>query len=214
MGEEIRASLRDNDENEKLEGMKHLIALMSMGKEVSELFPDVVMAIVCKSLELKKLVYMYMIRYAEVKQDQALLSINTFQKDLSDSNQLIRAQALRVMSSIRVPMITQLVLLAIKKAAKDSSPYVRKTAAHALPKLYSMDQMVKEELMEVLTLLLSDRLVIVLGSSLAAFNEICPNNFEILHPHYRSAKPCLLHTTQCLLSSHLARRKLCHVVVD
>jgi len=88
---------------------------MSMGKDVAELFPDVVMAIVCKSLELKKLVYMYMIRYADVKQDLALLSINTFQKDLSDANQLIRAQALRVMSSIRVPMITQLVLLAIKK---------------------------------------------------------------------------------------------------
>jgi len=191
--DEIRASLRANEEKEKLEGMKHLVALMSMGKDVADLFPDVVMAIVCQSLELKKLVYMYLVRYAEVRQDQALLSINTFQKDLSDSNQLIRALALRVMSSIRVPMIAQLVLLAIKKAASDPSAYVRKTAAHALPKLYNMDQEMKDGLLEILQTLLADRLVMVLGSSLAAFNEICPNNFDLIHAHFR---------------------KLCHVIVD
>ena len=40
-------------------------------------------------------------RYAEEKQDLALLSISTFQRALKDPNQLIRASALRVLSSIR-----------------------------------------------------------------------------------------------------------------
>lgn len=53
-----------------------------------------------------------------------------------DPNQLIRASALRVLSSVRVPIIVPIMMLAIKEAASDMSPYVRKTAAHAIPKLY------------------------------------------------------------------------------
>jgi len=55
---------------------------------------------------------------------------------LQDPNQLIRASALRVLSSIRVSMIVPIMLLAIKESVSDMSPYVRKTAAHAIPKLY------------------------------------------------------------------------------
>ena len=53
-----------------------------------------------------------------------------------DPNQLIRASALRVLSSIRVPIIVPIMMLAIKEAASDMSPYVRKTSAHAIQKLY------------------------------------------------------------------------------
>ena len=53
-----------------------------------------------------QLVYTYVLRYAEEKSDIALLSINTFQKDMEHANQLIRALALRVMSGIRVPVCT------------------------------------------------------------------------------------------------------------
>lgn len=42
-----------------------------------------------------------------------------------DPNQLIRASALRVLSSIRVPIIVPIMMLAIKEAASDMSPYVR-----------------------------------------------------------------------------------------
>lgn len=55
---------------------------------------------------------------------------------MQDPNQLIRASALRVLSSIRVTIIVPIMMLAIKEAASDMSPYVRKTAAHAIPKLY------------------------------------------------------------------------------
>ena len=53
-----------------------------------------------------------------------------------DPNQLIRASALRVLSSVRVGVIAPIMMLAIKEAVMDMSPYVRKTAAHAIPKLY------------------------------------------------------------------------------
>lgn len=60
-------------------------------------------------------------------------------QNLQDPNQLIRASALRVLSSIRVTIIVPIMMLAIKEAASDMSPYVRKTAAHAIPKLYRYD---------------------------------------------------------------------------
>ena len=67
------------------------------------------------SPQIKKLVYVYLVRYAEEQQDLALLSISTFQKGLKDPNQLIRASALRVLSSIRVPIIAPIMMLAIKE---------------------------------------------------------------------------------------------------
>jgi AP-3 complex subunit beta len=74
--------------------------------------------------QLKKLVYVYLVRYAEEQQDLALLSISTFQRALKDPNQLIRASALRVLSSIRVQMIAPVMLLALKDCVRDMSPYV------------------------------------------------------------------------------------------
>ncbi|SRR6266542_4879371 len=110
--------------------------MISKGRDVSEFFPDVVKNVASQNLEIRKLVYIYLLRYAEQEPDLALLSINTFQRDLTDQNQLIRAMALRVMSGIRVPVISPIVLLAIKKCVTDLSAYVRKTAAHAIPKCY------------------------------------------------------------------------------
>ena len=49
----------------------------------------------------------------------ALLSINSFQKDLAATNQLIRALALRVMTGIRVHDIIQIQMIAVKKCAGD-----------------------------------------------------------------------------------------------
>jgi AP-3 complex subunit beta len=95
------------------------------------------------NLEIRKLVYIYLLRYAEQEPDLALLSINTFQKDLNDSSPLIRAMALRVLSGIKVPMIGNIVVLAIKKCAADTSPYVRKAAALAIPKCYQYANIVR-----------------------------------------------------------------------
>ena len=77
---------------------------------------------------------------------------------------MIRASALRVLSSIRVPVIVPIVMLAIRDSAVDMSPFVRKTAAHAIPKLYSIDSDQKEELVGLIEKLLADRTTLVVGS--------------------------------------------------
>jgi AP-3 complex subunit beta len=182
---EIKAQLDSQSDKDKLEGMKRLIAMISKGRDVSALFADVVKNVVCKHLEVKKLVYMYLTHYAELEPESVLLAINTFQKAMSDQNQLIRASALRVMSSIRVLDIVQLIVMAIEKAMKDSSAYVRKAAAHAITKVYRLDPEKKEQLIGIIKVLLADTSTMVLGSAVAAFMEVSPDHIELIHPHYR-----------------------------
>jgi hypothetical protein len=128
---------------------------------------------------------MFLIHYSEQKSDIALLSVNAFQKDLSNPNQLIRAQALRVLTSIRVKMIAHLQVLAIKNVCKDSSPYVRKAAALAVTKVFSLEPELKDSLLDIVEILLADNNNMVLGSAVAAFNEVCADRIDLLHPHFR-----------------------------
>ena len=192
----VRAYLDSAKEVEKLKGMKWLLAMLSKGRDVSEFFPDVVKNVVVKSVEVKKMVYLYLVHYADYDnscREMALLSINSFQKDMSGTNQLIRGLALRVMTSIRVPDVIQIQLLAVRKCATDSSPYVRKCAATALSKIYALDPEQLSNLKQILEKLLKDSSTMVLGSAVAAFNEVCPTSYDILHRCYR---------------------KLCHLLAD
>ncbi|XP_038562168.1 AP-3 complex subunit beta-2 isoform X2 [Micropterus salmoides] len=177
--------LDSNKDSLKLEAMKRIVAMIARGKNASDLFPAVVKNVACKNIEVKKLVYVYLVRYAEEQQDLALLSISTFQRGLKDPNQLIRASALRVLSSIRVTIIVPIMMLAIKEAASDMSPYVRKTAAHAIPKLYSLDPEQKDQLIEVIEKLLADKTTLVAGSVVMAFEEVCPERIDLIHKNYR-----------------------------
>jgi AP-3 complex subunit beta len=66
------------------------LVYLQVGRDVSEFFPNVVVNVAHTPFEVKNLVYIYLVRYAEKRPDEALLSINTFQKDLSDANPRIR----------------------------------------------------------------------------------------------------------------------------
>lgn len=141
--------------------------------------------IVSHSFETRQLVYIYLLRHAEDNPDLALLSINTFQKDMADKNPLIRAMALRVMCSIKVPLIVPLIVNAIQRKISDLSPYVRKAVANCIEKCYRLDNTQKDLLVEVIKKLFNDKSTAVLGSAAATFNAVCPDRFDIIHIHYR-----------------------------
>lgn len=183
--EDLKQMLDSSKDGLKLEAMKRIIGMVAKGRDASDLFPAVVKNVVSSNLEVKKLVMVYLVRYAEEQQDLALLSISTFQRALKDPNQLIRACALRVLSSIRVTVIVPIMMLAIKDSVSDMSPYVRKTSAHAIPKLYTLDPEQKEELMMVIEKLLSDKTTLVVGSAVMAFEEVCPERIDLIHKNYR-----------------------------
>ena len=183
--DDLKEMLDSSKESLKLEAMKRIIGMVARGRDASDLFPAVVKNVVSKNLEIKKLVYVYLTRYAEEQQDLALLSISTFQRALKDPNQLIRASALRVLSSIRVPVIVPIMMLAIRDSSVDMSPFVRKTAAHAIPKAYSIDPDQKEELVNIIEKLLGDRTTLVVGSAVMAFEEVCPERTDLIHKQFR-----------------------------
>ncbi|GAU29397.1 hypothetical protein TSUD_32040 [Trifolium subterraneum] len=173
-------------DSEKCEALKRLLALISQGFDVANFFPQVVKNIASQSLEVKKLVYLYLLHYAEKRPNEALLSINYFQKDLGDTNPLVRAWALRAMAGIRLHAIAPLVLVAVGKCARDPSVYVRKCAANALPKLHDlrMDEHASA-IEEIIGLLLNDHSPGVVGTAASAFTTVCPNNFSLIGRNYR-----------------------------
>lgn len=110
----------------------------------SSLFPDVVNCMQTDNLELKKLVYLYLMNYAKSQPDLAILAVNTFAKvchaslvtcvwgrgtrpvpspapplqDCDDPNPLIRALAVRTMGCIRVDKITEYLCEPLRKCLR------------------------------------------------------------------------------------------------
>ena len=185
-----------------LKGMKWLLANMSKGRNVSDFFPHVVKLVGAPNLEVKKMVYIYLARYANHDaqcREMALLSINAFQRGLADREPLLRSLALRVLTCMDVPDVLQLQILGVRTCCKDGSPYVRKCAANAVEKLHPRclevgDSVQAEQLVKIVTTLLeNDASTMVLTSAMIAFCEICPQRLDLLHGCYR---------------------KLCHLLTD
>ncbi|KAI3322275.1 ARM repeat-containing protein [Xylariaceae sp. AK1471] len=183
---QLKKLLDSRNDREILDGLRRVIAMMYRQQKTLPFFSSVVKNVASPNIEIKKLVYIYLIHHAEQEPDLALLSINTIQKSLSDTNPQVRALALRTMSGIRVPVISQIVSLAIKKGVGDMSPHVRKAAALAIPKCYRLEPNTLPQLLEYLATLLGDKQYFVAGAATSAFMEICPDRIDLIHKHYRS----------------------------
>ncbi|TVY72610.1 AP-3 complex subunit beta-2 [Fusarium oxysporum f. sp. cubense] len=183
---QMRKLLDSRNEREVLEGLRRVMAMMYRNHKTLPFFSSVVKNVASPNIEIKKLVYIYLIHHAEQEPDLALLSINTIQKSLSDQNPQVRALALKTMSGIRVPVISQIVSLAIKKGVADMSPYVRKAAALAIPKCHRLDPSQAPQLIDYLSTLLGDKQYYVAGAAVSAFLEICPDRIDLIHKHYRT----------------------------
>ncbi|KAF4723347.1 hypothetical protein FOZ63_006619, partial [Perkinsus olseni] len=126
---ELKEELNSPNKDKKKEAIKKVIAAMTVGKDVSALFPDVVNCMQTSSIEVKKLVYLYVINYAKSQPELAILAVNTFRKDTMDPNPLIRALAVRTMGSIKLEQMTEV-------TAKHRQ--VRKTAAICIAKFFEI----------------------------------------------------------------------------
>ncbi|XP_046474029.1 AP-1 complex subunit beta-1 isoform X1 [Neodiprion pinetum] len=180
---ELKSELNNDKKEKKKEAVKKVIASMTVGKDVSALFPDVVNCMQTDNLELKKLVYLYLMNYAKSQPDMAIMAVNTFVKELAtspmtkdceDPNPLIRALAVRTMGCIRVDKITEYLCEPLRKCLKDEDPYVRKTAAVCVAKLYDINAALVEDqgFLDQLKDLLSDSNPMVVANAVAALSEI------------------------------------------
>nr|XP_014432433.1 AP-1 complex subunit beta-1 [Pelodiscus sinensis] len=178
---ELKAELNSDKKEKKKEAVKKVIASMTVGKDVSTgmaLFPDVVNCMQTDNLELKKLVYLYLMNYAKSQPDMAIMAVNTFVKDCEDPNPLIRALAVRTMGCIRVDKITEYLCEPLRKCLKDEDPYVRKTAAVCVAKLHDINaQLVEDQgFLDTLKDLISDSNPMVVANAVAALSEIAESH--------------------------------------
>merc|ERR1712166_1710582 len=173
---EYRAELRDSKLEVRKEAVKKVIAAMTVGIDVEMLFPDMILCMNTDDIELKKLVYLYIINYARVKRNRGtvLLAVNTFVKDSQHGDPLLRALAVRTMGCIRVEQITEYLVEPIAQSLKDTDPYVRKTAALCIAKLYDLRSDIVEArgFIEALHELLADDTPMVVANTVAALTEI------------------------------------------
>lgn len=75
---ELQTELNSMKAEEKKEAAKQVIAMMTIGKDVSALFPHMVKCMETQAMDLKKLVYLYIINYAKIKPDLTIMAVNSF----------------------------------------------------------------------------------------------------------------------------------------
>jgi len=139
-------------------------------------------AAIADNLEVKKLVYLYLINYAKSNPDMTLMAVNSFVKDTSNVNPLIRALAIRTMGCIRVERITEHLCGPLRKALADEDPYVRKTAAMCVAKLYDIDPAItrEQDFLSILLDLTADPVPIVVANAVAALMEVQDSSSRVI----------------------------------
>ncbi|KAH7889735.1 Adaptor protein complex beta subunit [Phlebopus sp. FC_14] len=177
--EEFRAELqaaeaKDKKYQKRKTVLKKIVANITMGNDMSPLFHDVVQCISSPLLEIKKMVYLYLVSYGRAKPEQLPLVIPSFLQDCNDRNPLIRALAIRTMAYIPLPVVTEALNEQLRHCIKDRDPYVRKTAAICVAKVYAADPRKAERagFVEMLRDMMLDANATVVANAVAALSEI------------------------------------------
>ncbi|KAH8918380.1 Adaptor protein complex beta subunit [Atractiella rhizophila] len=179
---ELQSDKKDKGFAKKKNALKKVVANMTMGSDMSSLFPDVLQCITIQILEIKKMVYLYLINYARSKPEMVKYAMDGLISDCNDRNPLIRALAIRTMAYIAgIPQVAQSLLDPLRHALKDSDPYVRKTAAICVAKLFSHDRRLVEKngFVNSLRDLLADGNSTVVANAVASLMEISERSDNI-----------------------------------
>ncbi|ETS83342.1 hypothetical protein PFICI_05218 [Pestalotiopsis fici W106-1] len=168
-------SKKDKNFTQKKIALKKIVANMTMSNnEMVSLFPDIIACMHIQSLEIKKMCFLFLVNYSRMKPEIAVKAIPVLEQDMQDTNPLVRALALRTMSYVHVKEFVEATVPLVKHLLRDSDPYVRKTAAFCVSKLYDHDRHMVErsDLIERLNSLLRDDNPTVVASALAGLMDI------------------------------------------
>lgn len=198
---ELRAGLVSQYAYERKEAIQKTIMSMTLGKDVSALFPDVLKNIATADLDQKKLVYLYLMNYAKSHPDLCILAVNTFVQDSEDPNPLVRALAIRTMGCIRVEKMVDYMEEPLRKTLRDESPYVRKTAAICVAKLFDLNPelCLENGFLETLQEMMGDPNPMVVANAVTALAEIseAAPNTRALQVSEHSLKKMLMALNEC-----------------
>ncbi|KIW81066.1 hypothetical protein Z517_04089 [Fonsecaea pedrosoi CBS 271.37] len=203
---ELRAELtnpgkKDKNHTTKKNALKKIVANMTMSNnDMIALFPDIVACMDIPVLEIKKMCFLYLQHYARMKPDIALRALPVLEEDLLDPNPLIRALALRTISYVHVREFVEGTIAPLKKLMSDQDPYVRKTAAITVAKIYDHDKRLVEgsDLIDRLNRMLKDDNPTVVASALSSLQDIWERSDNIkLTIDYASASKIISILPDC-----------------
>ena len=171
---QLRDQLDGNDPDDRKSAAKRVVALMRAGENVQSVFASMLRCVKSTDMELKKLTYLYLVNYSAQEPEQAIMAVNTFIQDSQDGNPLVRALAVRTMCRIKLENVAEHMIIPLKRTLKDPDPYVRKTAAFGVAKLYDVipDAVENAQLFTDLLDLLRDENPMVVSNTTAAIFEI------------------------------------------
>ena len=215
-----------------IKALKYIFVMMSQGRNdiAMEFYHIILLKLIhIPNYEIRKMVYIYILQYANYNtttRELSLLSINTFQKGLQDFDPMIRALALRVLTSIQLVDIIPIQMLAITKHVHtDTSVHVRQCAMMAIAKVVSrittfendsqQQQQQRQVLLELIQSVLQQETNInVLSSAMIAFYEYCTTTTNSSSTASTTQPPhsMLLHDSLYIL--HSCFYKLCHLICD
>jgi vesicle coat complex subunit len=170
----LRDALDGNSAAARKQACRRVLNLMRAGENVQALFSSVLRCVRTSDLELKKLAYLYLVSYSSHEPEQAIMAVNTFVQDAQDANPLVRALAARTMCRIRLESVAEHMVVPLKRCLRDADPYVRKTAAFGIAKLYDVipEAVENAQLFAELLALLRDDNPMVVTNAVAAIGEI------------------------------------------
>ncbi|QHS73559.1 AP-3 complex subunit beta [Saccharomyces paradoxus] len=181
--------LNSRNSREVRDAMKRIISIMASDDDsidVQLYFADVVKNITTNDTKVKRLIHLYLLRFAENDPNLTLLSINSLQKSLSDSNPELRCFALSTLSDMKMSSLAPIILHTVKKLVTDPSAMVRGEVALAIIKLYRAGKSdYHEELLDILKELMADTDPKVISCAILAYKECYSDYLELLHGHFR-----------------------------
>ncbi|OQE42348.1 hypothetical protein PENCOP_c004G08056 [Penicillium coprophilum] len=166
---------KDKNYSAKKIALKKIVANMTMSNnDMVALFPDVIGCMNLPSLEIKKMCFLFLVNYSRMKPEVALKALPILIDDMTDNNPLVRALALRTISYVHVREFVEATFQPVKRLMQDNDPYVRKTAAFCVAKLYEHDKKMVEnsDLIDRLNRMLKDENPTVVSSVLASLVDI------------------------------------------
>ncbi|KAF9245175.1 hypothetical protein DTO013E5_2677 [Penicillium roqueforti] len=166
---------KDKNYSAKKIALKKIVANMTMSNnDMVALFPDIIGCMNLPSLEIKKMCFLFLVNYSRMKPEVALKALPILIDDMADNNPLVRALALRTISYVHVREFVEATFQPVKRLMQDNDPYVRKTAAFCVAKLYEHDKKMVEnsDLIDRLNRMLKDENPTVVSSVLASLVDI------------------------------------------
>lgn len=193
--DQLSTFLNSRNNRQVKDAMKRIISVIASGEtslDVEYFFADVLKNVTSSDLKVKRLVYIYLLRYAERNPELALLSVNSIQKLLTNSDPELRCFAIKALTDIKIQSLIPIIMLSLTKAVSDPSPFVRAEVAYGLLKLYRWQTSTKndiEDYSETIEILLTDLLADsesrVISTAIILFQNAFASRLELLHGHFR-----------------------------